>query len=77
MNAMRYVTPFKTEVLEKIAMLADVSDTIDRWLKVQGLWINLVSVFTAGDIAKQMPTESKKFKQIDKQWLKIMERAHE
>ena len=41
------------------------------------LWMSLVSVFTAGDIAKAMPTESKKFKQIDKQWLKIMERAHE
>jgi hypothetical protein len=30
------------------------------------LWMSLVSVFTAGDIAKAMPTESKKFKQIDK-----------
>lgn len=74
---MRYVTPFRAEVLEKISLLSDVSDIIDKWLKVQMLWINLVSVFTAGDIAKAMPTESKKFKQIDKQWLKIMERAHE
>ena len=66
MNAMRYVTPFRTEVLEKISLLSDVSDIIDKWLKVQMLWINLVSVFSAGDIAKAMPTESKKFKQIDK-----------
>jgi dynein heavy chain len=34
-------------------------------------------VFTSGDISKQMPTMSKKFKGIDKQWLKIMERAAE
>ena len=74
---MRYVTPFRTEVLEKIAVISDVSDVIDKWLKVQMLWVNLVSVFSAGDIAKQMPAEAKKFKQIDKQWRKIMERAHE
>jgi dynein heavy chain len=77
MNAMRYVTPFKSIVTEKIALLSDVADIVEKWLKVQTLWTNLVSVFTSGDIAKQMPTESKKFKGIDKQWLKIMERAAE
>lgn len=34
-------------------------------------------VFTSGDIAKNMPTEAKLFKTIDKQWLKNMERAFE
>jgi dynein heavy chain len=77
MNAMRYVTPFKSEVVEKITLIADVTDIIEKWLKVQTLWTNLVSVFSSGDISKQMPTESKKFKQINQQWLKIMERAHE
>ena len=38
MNAMRYVTPFKVEVTDKIAQLSDVSDLIDKWLKVQTLW---------------------------------------
>lgn len=77
MAAMRYVTPFRTEVTEKIQLFCDVADVIDNWLKVQVLWTSLVSVFTGGDIAKQMPTEAKKFKQIDKAWLKIMERANE
>lgn len=74
---MRYVTPFKAEVTEKIFSLSEVADTIEKWIKVQTLWTNLVSVFTSGDIAKQMPTEAKKFKNIDKVWLKIMERANE
>lgn len=52
MNAMRYVTPFRAEVMEKIAIISDVSDVIDKWLKLQILWVNLVSVFSAGDIAK-------------------------
>lgn len=77
MNAMRYVTPFKSIVVEKMILLGDVNDIIEKWLKVQNLWTNLVSVFTSGDISKQMPTMSKKFKGIDKQWLKIMERAAE
>jgi dynein heavy chain, axonemal len=64
-------------VVEKITLISDVSDTVERWLKVQTLWTNLVSVFTSGDIAKQMPTESKMFKKINSQWLKIMERAAE
>ena len=52
MNAMRYVTPFKATVLEKIQSLSETADTIEKWLKVQTLWTNLVSVFTGGDIAK-------------------------
>ena len=34
MNAMRYVTPFKSEVVEKISLIADVADIIEKWLKV-------------------------------------------
>jgi len=37
----------------------------------------LVSVFTGGDIAKQMPNEAALFKKIDKIWKKLMERAYE
>ena len=62
MNAMRYVTPFRSIVQEKSTSLSEAADTIEKWLKVQTLWSNLVAVFAAGDIAKQMPTESKKFK---------------
>lgn len=76
-NAVKYVTPFKTEVTDRIALLSDVADVIEKWLKVQTLWTNLVSVFTSGDIAKNLPTEAKLFKTIDKIWLKNMERAFE
>lgn len=77
MNAMRYVTPFKSEVEGCIFQYNEVSDIIEKWLKVQILWTSLVSVFKGGDIAKNMPTEAKKFSKIDKDWLKLMERANE
>jgi dynein heavy chain len=75
MNAMRYVKPFKQIVLDKIALLSECQDTVEKWLKVQNLWTNLVSVFSSKSIAQELPVESKKFKGIDKQWLKIMEKA--
>ena len=77
MNAMRCVAPFKAEVTAKITMLGEVQETIEKWLNVQKNWMNLVAVFTAGDIAKQMPVESKTFRNVDNQWKKIMERAAE
>jgi dynein heavy chain len=73
----RHVKPFKPIVVEKINLLSEVADTVEKWLKVQTLWTNLVSVFTTGDIAKQLPVESKMFKGINQKWLKIMGIANE
>jgi len=74
---MRYVGPFKNEVLEKMGLLANISDTIEKWLKVQSNWYNLVNVFIGGDIAKAMPQVAQRFLKVHKTWLKIMERANE
>jgi hypothetical protein len=35
---MRFVKPFKQTVLDKIALLAECQDTVEKWLKVQLLW---------------------------------------
>merc|ERR1719443_2000194 len=77
MNAMRHSIPFKEQLGTMLTTLSDTGDTIERWIKVQQLWTSLESVFTGGDIAKQMPMEAKKFQQIDKDWIKIMAKSAE
>ena len=56
---MRHVAPFRERAQELLQTLSDSSDTLERWLKVQMMWCSLESVFTGGDIAKQMPMEAK------------------
>merc|ERR1719191_1066891 len=77
MNAQRHSAPFKEELVGMLTTLSDTADTIERWFKVQQMWTSLESVFTGGDIAKQMPMESKKFGQVDKDWIKIMQKSAE
>lgn len=77
MLTMRHVVPFRERAQELLQTLSDTSDTLERWLKVQMMWCSLESVFTGGDIAKQMPLEAKKFGKIDKEWAKVMGKAYE
>lgn len=77
MLTMRHVAPFKALAQELLGSLCETSDTLELWVKVQMLWCSLESVFTGGDIAKQMPKEAKQFGKVDKAWLKVMVNAGE
>jgi len=59
------------------SMLANVGELLENWLSLQATWIYLEAVFSSGDIARQLPQESKRFSQVDKMYAKIMSKAQE
>ena len=41
-------------------------ETLDEWINMQKKWMYLETIFSGGDIAKQLPSETQTFVKIDK-----------
>ncbi|XP_035826580.1 dynein heavy chain 6, axonemal [Aplysia californica] len=72
----RHVGPIKAKVDEWGDNLALFNKTLDAWLTCQRTWLYLESIFSAPDIQRQLPVESKMFIEVDKSYKEIMRRVH-
>lgn len=72
-------SPYKKPFEDRIAIwerkLLTSSDVIEEWLKVQQLWLYLEPIFSSDDIARQLPTENKRYQTMYTMWRKAMKGA--
>lgn len=74
--ASRHVGPFKDSVLNWQAALNLFSENLDEWTACQNCWIYFEGIFSAPDIQRQLPNESRLFNVVDKNWKDIMRRCY-
>ena len=75
MAGSKFVVGVRAAVDEWDKKLSLVSDVLDEWLKAQRNWMYLECIFSSGDIQKQLPVESAKFKTVDQNWHDVMRRT--
>jgi dynein heavy chain len=71
----RFIGPIKSEVDRWDKQLLLFSETLDAWMTCQRNWLYLESIFSAPDIQRQLPDESRMFSQVDRTWKEIMRRV--
>ena len=53
-------------------MLTLMSEIFEEWIKCQRQWMYLEPIFSSDDIMKQLPTEGKRFQNVDRTWRKLL-----
>ncbi|KAG6455707.1 hypothetical protein O3G_MSEX009350 [Manduca sexta] len=72
MRGSPYVKAFEADMVAWEEKLISMQDILDQWLQCQATWMYLEPIFSSEDIMRQMPTEARNFKDVDKEWKTIM-----
>lgn len=70
--ASRFADNIRSEVEHYNKKLSYLEELIDEWMECQKGWTYLESIFHSPDISKSLPSETKKFAQLDQSWKIIM-----
>lgn len=72
MRGSPFVKAFEAEMQSWEEKLITMQDIVDQWLTCQATWMYLEPIFSSEDIMRQMPTEAKNFRRVDKIWRSTM-----
>jgi dynein heavy chain len=73
----RFVGPIREPVDGVYRRLLAMQTSLELWTGLQRKWIALEPIFTAPDITRQLPGETKAFRGVDAAWRDIMRRARD
>lgn len=76
MRSSPYIVALGAKATDWEDKLISMQDIIDTWLRVQSTWMYLEPIFSSEDIMRQMPTEGRKFKAVDRTYRKVMKHTH-
>eukprot|EP00960_Hanusia_phi_P037726 753088-Hanusia_phi.AAC.3 len=71
-----YKKPFEERISKWEHALKLCSDILEQLLACQRNWMYLEPIFASDDIQKQLPTESKRFQTVDRNWRKFTAEAN-
>ena len=71
-----YKKVFEERIVDWEKHLKLVQDITTEWLAVQRNWMYLQPIFESEDIMRQLPTEGKKFREVDRTYRKMLSDAH-
>jgi dynein heavy chain len=77
LSSNRFSSPFRPKLQDWIGKLAAVAEIMEQWLTVQSLWSYMESVFSGGDIARQLPSGTQRFGRADEEFIRLVSTARE
>ncbi|RKO99706.1 hypothetical protein CXG81DRAFT_14142 [Caulochytrium protostelioides] len=75
MRGSPFIKPFEAESKALETQLLTMQDMLDEWLKMQATWLYLEPIFSSEDIMRQLPSEGRRFQNINKIWRAHMQAA--
>jgi dynein heavy chain len=67
-----FIAPIEAEARLWEKQLHYAQHLIDDWIACQKAWMYLEPIFSSDDIMRQLPTEARRFQDVDKMWRKVL-----